>query len=389
MPSLIPEDLTQPGTHALVIGVSAYLHFEDGPDPTPVGIEFQMEQLSAAARSASEFAAWLLKDYRCDRAPLKSLRVLLSPSAGEVIHADVAALLNGDFSATRANVRTALAEFRNACNANADNVGIVYIAGHGVQLTKHGAIVLLHDFGDNAFLSKLEGAIDMAGVHGGFNHPNTARTQFWFVDACRQKPAIARRFESLDRAALTLDEPAGTTETSPLFLAAVTGKEAFARVGGVTLFNEALMWGLQGNAGTKTVAGVKNWHISVTALITQLPDRVKVLAGNESVEQSVDIAGKIHEAVFHEFAVPPNVDLKIILSPSEAIGVTRGWLRFKGSVPIVENYSDWPLQQSVGAGLYTIEIQTSDPFKPIFEPLDVRPAEVRAEGDVVEGRIIL
>src|SRR4030042_794816 len=171
MPSLIPEDLTQPGTHALIIGVSAYLHFEDGPAPTPTGIEFEMEQLSAAARSASEFAAWLLKDYKCDRAPLRSLRVLLSPSAGEVIHPDIAARLNGDFSATLANVRTALAEFRNACNTNTDNVGIVYIAGHGVQLTKHGAIVLLHDFGANAFLFKLEGAIDMAGGHAALPHP--------------------------------------------------------------------------------------------------------------------------------------------------------------------------------------------------------------------------
>lgn len=382
MPSLIPEDLTQPGTHALIVGVSAYLHLEDGIAPTPTGIAFQMEQLSAAARSASEFAAWLLKDYRCDRAPLRSLRVLLSPSPGEVVHPDIAALLNGDFSATRANVSTALGEFRNACNANTDNVAIVYIAGHGVQLSKHGAIVLLHDFGSSAFLNELDGAIDMAGVHGGMNHPNTARTQFWFVDACRQKPAIARRFETLDKSPITLAEPTGTTETSPLFLAATTGKEAYARVGGVTLFNEALLWALKGNAAIGPEGNVNNWHVPVTSLIRLLPDRVLFLATREGVEQSVDIAGKIHDAVFHVYTVPPNVDLSIVLSPAEAIGVTTGSLKFKGSIPIVENYSAWPLQQSVGAGLYSIDIQTSDPYKPKFDILDVRPPEKRAEYDV-------
>ena len=382
MPSLIPEDLTQPGTHALIIGVSAYLHFEDGVDPTPTGIDFHMEQLSAAARSASEFAAWLLNDYRCDRAPLRSLRVLLSPSPDEVIHADIAARLNGDFSATRANVATALAEFRNACNTNTANVGIVYIAGHGVQLTKHGAIVLLHDFGATDFLNQLDGAIDMAGVHAGMNHPNTARTQFWFVDACRQKPAIASRFEALNKSPITLAEPNGTTETSPLFLAATTGKEAFARVGGVTLFNEALMWALRGSVAVGPEAEVNNWHVPVTALIKQLPDRVHFLASNKSVEQSVDIAGKIHEAVFHEYAVAPNVDLRIDLSPAEAIPVSKGSLKHKGIIPIVENYSDWPLQQSVEAGLYSLDIQTADPYKPRFELLEIKPPEKHAEYNV-------
>ncbi|QRN83179.1 caspase family protein [Chloroflexota bacterium] len=249
MSSLIPEDLTQPGTHALVIGVSEYLHLVDGKDPTPTGISFGMEQLSAAARSASEFAAWLLNEYQCDHAPLRSLRVLLSPADGEEINPDIAALLPVDSSATTNNVRIDLGEFRHACDASVDNIAIVYIAGHGVQITKTGAIVLLSDFGDTHFLSQLEGAIDMAGVHAGMNHPNTAKTQFWFVDACRQQPAIAKKFETLS-GAITLDEPIGATETSPLFLAAGTGTQAYARVGGVTLFNEALLWALRGKSPT-------------------------------------------------------------------------------------------------------------------------------------------
>ncbi len=382
MPSLIPEDLTIPGTHALIIGVSAYPHFADGPAPTPTGMEFEMEQLSAAARSASEFAAWLLNDYHCNRAPLRSLRVLLSPAAGEPIHPAVAALLVGDYAATRPNVETALAEWLIACNARNDNVAIVYVAGHGVQITKTGAIVLLHDFGGPGYLKKLAGAIDMAGVHGGMNHPKTARTQFWFVDACRQKPAIAKKFESLEGGAITLDEPVGSTEASPLFLATGTGKQAFARVGGFTLFNEALLWALRGNVANGPEPGINCWHVPVTALIKQLPDRVMKLANDEGVEQSVEITGKMHEAIFHEYVSVPKVALHIDLSPENAKAVCTGSLKRNAQIPVVENFTDWPMQQSVDAGLYLLDIKTTAPFHAKSDVLDIEPPSTQAAYDV-------
>ncbi len=383
MPSLIDEDLTQPGTHALVIGVSEYRHFEDGVEPTAAGEEFHMEQLSAAARSASEFAKWLLDDYRCQRAPLRSLRVLLSPSPGEEIHPDIAARIAGaDHAANRANVQNDVVEFRNACDSHTDNVLIVYVAGHGVQLTKHGAIVLLSDFGRPGQLAMLEGAIDMASVHAGMNHPNTARTQFWFVDACRQKPSIARRFEALE-GALALDVPNGSTEVSPLFLSATTGTQAFARPGGVTLFNEALMASLAGAAATGPQAGgIDSWHVSVTELIRRLPDEVMSLAEAEGAEQSVDIAGKIHEAVVHEFEETPQVDLRVELLPEAARAVSRGSLKHDATTVIVEDFTDWPLQEKVDAGLYLLNIEAEAPFESWNQILDLDPPEMTAEVDV-------
>ena len=382
MPSLIQENLARPGTHALVIGVSDYLHFADGSDPTQDGESFQMEQLSAAARSASEFASWLLNDYRCPSAPLHSIRVLLSPSGGEEIAPGIAHLLNGDFSATLANVEAALLEFRQACNSHTDNVLVVYVAGHGVQLTKHGAIVLLSDVGDDTHLRKLQGAINMEGIHDSMNQPDTARTQFWFVDACRQKPSIARRFESMD-GALTLDVPTGSTETSPLFLATATGKEAYARIGGVTLFNEALMWVLNGGVAVGPEDGrIDSWHIPVTELIRRLPDRVRALAVAEDAEQSVDIAGKIHEAVFHEYPRAPKVDLHIELLPEDAKPLSRGTLKHNASRVVVENFADWPMQEQVDAGLYLLNIQSDAPFKNKDEILRLDPPEKTTEVDV-------
>ncbi len=323
------------------------------------------------------FAAWLLKEYRSDRAPLRSLRVLLSPSNGEKIDKDIADLLVGDFSATRANVHNTLGEFMAAADSHKENVLIVYVAGHGVQLTKHGAILLLQDFARPGQLTKLEGAIDIAGVHAGMNYPNTARTQFWFVDACRQKPRIAKRFELLT-GALNLDTPTGDTETSPLFLAAATGEAAFARVNGVSLFNEGLMWTLNGGGAAGPEKNrTKKWHVPVTELIKTLPERVKALAEAEGVDQSVDIAGKIHEAVFQEFNSPPKVDLKIELLPNRAASLSKGTLKLNGTKVIFQDFGNWPSQDQVDAGLYQLSIQADPPFASKVELLQFkRPQEI-------------
>ena len=88
---LPPHDPEARGTHALVIGVSRY-RFADGPESTPEGEAWGIENLSSAARSASEFAAWLVGEYRNLENPLASLRVLLSPSEGETIHPAIQAL---------------------------------------------------------------------------------------------------------------------------------------------------------------------------------------------------------------------------------------------------------------------------------------------------------
>jgi Caspase domain len=370
--SLIPEDVSAPGTHALVIGVSAYRHLADGAAPTPDGSSFELEQLTAAARSASEFASWLLGEYSNPTAPLKSLRVLVSPSPGEQIAPAVANLANPLPEATLQNARDAIVEFRAACDSHVDNVGIVYVAGHGVQLTKTGAILLLTDFGAPGQVSLLERALDMAGIHEGLNHPATARTQFWFVDACRQRPAIAKRFESL-AGALSLDVRNGTTETSPLFLAATTGTAAYARPGGLTLFAEALLWALHLGAVAAPEDGVNAWHVPVRELIRRLPDRVQELAGAENAEQSVDIAGKVHDATVQELAQTPRVDLRITVDPELARQVSRGTLSPGGGAAIIDGFSAWPLQQQVDAGLYMLTITADAPFRGLIAILDVRP----------------
>jgi hypothetical protein len=135
----VPHAGASPGTHALVIGVSDY-PFADGPDASSLGKSFELHNLTTAARSASEVAAWLLNEYINPGVPLASLRVLLSPVPGESIHPDIAAHLNDPAPATRAVVEAELRQFRKDCRQNLQNAAFVYIAGHGIQLNKRGAV---------------------------------------------------------------------------------------------------------------------------------------------------------------------------------------------------------------------------------------------------------
>jgi len=128
-------------THAFVVGVSHY-PFADGPEATADGESFEITNLTGAAKSASNIAAWLLDEYRNPDAPLATIRVLLSPTDGEELNPRVAGELAGPSPATRDSVVGEFDEFRQACRENPDNVAFVYFAGHGIQLNKRGAVVL-------------------------------------------------------------------------------------------------------------------------------------------------------------------------------------------------------------------------------------------------------
>ena len=375
MASLIPDRLDAPGTHVLVIGVSAYRHFAGGSAPSERGKRFRMRQLSAAARSASGFAAWMLASYRNPAAPLASLRVLLSPAEGEQLDADIAARMPsnaGDGAATLANVKADLLAFRKACATHPDNVAIVYAAGHGVQLSKNGAIVLLHDCGDDAHLTELEGAIDMAGVHAGFNHPDTAQTQFWFVDACRQEPAMAERYETME-AGLTLDTLPGAARTNPVFLASSTQMAAFARVGGRTLFCEALLAGLQGGFAAPPDDLVASWHVSVSQLTTRLDQGVRALAKAESLEQPVDIGGRPTQALFHAFEQAPEAIVDVTVQPDGLAAQCVGTLSHRKLGKVLDANQQWPMHGVVRAGIYELSVDVGDPARNFFDYITVVP----------------
>jgi hypothetical protein len=383
MASLLVRDaLAGPGTHALVVGVSDYpFADENSPTSTRLGRSLGIRNLTSAARSASEFVGWLLEDFRDPDCPLASVRLLLSPVAGEDLHASIAAnFAHVDLAATRQALEVELGSFRQACRSNRDNRGIVYMAGHGVQLTKRGATVLLQDFASDAHVNELGGAVDVIGCHDGMDEDGSAAVQLWFVDACRQVPAIARQFERLE-GALTLSEQHGQVTSSPVFLASSSQQSAFATIGGTTLFNQALLWALRGAAAQGPDGVCDEWYVGVSQLVRRLDPQVADFAATHGEVQTIDVTGRVREAVAHRFAGPPSVNVSFVLSPELAADHTQASLRFNGSGP-PQVWGEWPHHSVVPAGLYQLEVTSRPPFRDSMSLLDVRPPTLEERVEV-------
>lgn len=378
---MIPEDLSLPGTHALVIGVSAYEFLLGGANCSPQGRVLDIGQLSAAARSASEFAAWLMDDYHRTDLPLRSLRVLLSPSPGETIAPSIERLLSGDWRATRENVEAMFAGFMAAVGAHKDkNVAIVYVAGHGVQFSSSGAVLLLNDIADPSRVNLFNGAVDMRSMHNAMNNDQTSpQTQFWFVDMCRGAPGIASEYEKLSGVLEFDKHRSSSVRTSPLFLSASSGQSAFARPNHLTLFCEALLRGLrEGHAARPEKPRNSTWHVSVSSLVDYLPDAVQDLAENENVEQMVEPTGKVVSEVFHECLRPPEVDLTLSIHPSRNSANHTATIEHAGKV-LYRDHGVWPINTKVTAGLYTLDFMTLCPPGTAKHCLDLHPPRIAEE----------
>lgn len=377
----VPVTRGGPVTHAFVVGVSNY-PYVDGPEATDEGDEFGLTNLTGAARSASEIAAWLLREYRNPDAPLATVRILLSPAEGEQISSDVLAAMEGVAApATRAQVEVEFNQFRTACRSDPGNVAFVYIAGHGIQLNKRGAVVLLEDFAVED-RNLLYGAIDVAGCRDAMDEAGNAHRQIWFSDACRQRPEVVKKFEVIT-GAFRPDEGGGQVEAAPLFLASSSRESAFSEVGGTTLFSQALLWALRGAGATGPDETCSEWHVPATRLIKLLPQRVLELLSAHGEEQQVDVVGRVLEVVTQRFDGPPVVDVEIAIRPEDATPVPVAELLFNAVDPLPIG-STWPLTFRGEAGIYQLKVKVAAPLtKDTTRLLNVTPPGYRATIEVL------
>jgi hypothetical protein len=353
--------LNTPGTHALVIGVSSYVHLSGGAQPSEFGLDLEMIQLTSAARSASEFAAWLIDSYRNPSAPLCSVRLLLSPNLEEKeeINPRIKSILTNNYDATRQNVEKYFKEFTEALSLSTENVGVIYVAGHGVQLTKAGAILLLHDIADPDHPTELHGAIDLINLHASTDHPEIAQKQFWFADICRQPPSIAYKFESMT-GAMKRSTKKGNAKSSTMFMSSISGAKAYGNPHGVTLFNEALMKGLAlGEAAQSDGEDESAWEISATSLIEYLSATVSGLAKASGAEQFVENTGIIENAVLHVLDTVPTVEFEADVTPQGQRHHCTNFNLKSATFTHIENNSTWPVSNSVPAGIYSAAWATS------------------------------
>lgn len=372
-----------PALHALVVGVSDYPHLPGGSDPRGHG--YGMRQLTATASTAAAVLAHL--DAIADRLalPIGSRRVLLSPSPAE-LERDPS--LGAGVPATRENLREAALAWREECASDPENIALFYFAGHGVQRTRKDWALLLHDFNDQPG-NPLYNAVDVNDLFSGMaptvdDHPRMARTQLWFVDACRGFPKDFDRFETLQASTVF-----GTglsdadNRCAPVYCGALPGKSAYAIVGEQTIFGRALIECL-GDTGSEQPLGSSQWVVSVGSLLRAMQAVVKDINQQEGSDQEVWDGGQTPrpDTVLVRLGCVPKVPVRLELVPAAGNVVLRFERRSDGSpvtvpIPLHPNpFADrWP------AGVYTVEAQP-----PVHSELDgellVRPPRFPWKGIV-------
>jgi hypothetical protein len=367
----------EPALHALIIGVSEYPHLIGGS--TPVADHWNMGQLTSTASTAAMIAEWLQDPATRLARPLGTLRLLLSPAASE------GHLAGRADPATLANVIAEAVAWRQDASADRDGHTFFYFAGHGIQRTKEDAVFCLHDFRQPPF-GALHNTIDLATLHGGMSpapkHDDIARTQFYFIDACRVQPQEEQNFAPRNTSAV-FDRALGGQDDrrSPVFYSSISNTAANAVPGQQTLFSIALLDCLKG-AGADSFGeddlGSDIWGVSVNSLDRAMKVKIDELNREHQADQTYTQGGAFTDAPLCMLPSPPLVDLELSIDPVAArlagalhIKNSDNSTRLQQPPPVTPH----PVKQKIPAGLYSIEVSFNQQPPPFATFMQLKKAQ--------------
>lgn len=226
--------------------------------------------MSAPTRTVKNIADWLIAHSKDFALPLKSIRLLASPSR---LEESQDSSLKNLLPATLHNVQIALLDWRTAASTSPDNATLFYFAGHGIQRSKGDSVLLLEDFLGGPSQNLLDHAVSTSNIYNGMANfistPSLAKKQFYFIDACRSDIPKLRQFEAQQTASVFMIEAGGIDDrTAPMFFASVAGRETYGIKGEETLFGKDFLACLNGRAGDKMVLpdGTRGWCVTIGTL---------------------------------------------------------------------------------------------------------------------------
>lgn len=372
------DETVKTGLDALLIGVSQY------PFVGKVG----MEDLFGPALSVMEMADWLVENRKELFFPLKSVRLLASPLPQEVA---MSPKLAQQPRALLEQVKEVAGNWQKAASESPDGATLFYFAGHGIQRSKGDSVLLLEDFLDPASITDLERTIGVNNIYNGMgnfrSHPQLARTQFYFIDACRvdlEKLRLAD-FEAQEPSPLFKVERGGVDDrTAPIFFGAAAGKAAWNQTGVSTLFWQDLRACLDGQASEKRrgADGQHEWVVTVGQLndsLCKMVNRFNAARGLEMRSFNLDkfSAGAL-DARIRRLGKAPLVPCRIELLPEEAAGHVTVTIDLPG-VKEAESHpgSASGLSFEMEANIYRIGAALDPDFKsnyrapvPDFQPVE-------------------
>ena len=379
------------GLHALIVGVSAYPNL-----PSTDGLG--MVPLSSTSLSAYLMFFWLLDADRKGllQYPLSTCRLLLTPTAQEILDSakyppGISALAPPSCSVSAFQL-AADAWRRDALN-DPDEAALFYFAGHGIQITRNNQALLLDTFGAAGPVSMH--SVDVSSLRNGMApsaaHPNIAKTQFYFVDACRNVPPSNLSLENVRASDVFQVQAAGLdNRRAPIFFASPPDGRAQAVPRYQTLFSMALFRCLGGRAAfppdrVKPGRAANDWYVSTQSIAQGLPIVLDEINREYGGDQRWTMDGSGEDAVLCYLGGTPNVPLQIEIDPPAALNCTWVDLKQIGAQAAPTRFScppnTHPFRSSVPAGIYEIDatlhtpvpgVRPKDTFNHTVEPLRCR-----------------
>jgi hypothetical protein len=335
----------KPGMHAFITGISEYPNLPKPGEPlTASGLG--MRRLSSTALTAYLIFDWLLSADSSNSlsVPLATCRLLLSPNENELNRAGAlrTAPPMRDMNVPRCektNFSTAVRAWRADAIKRRDDATFFYFAGHGIQTAGIQALILEGFGGEQEplgthlvdTLSLRAGMAPFANLRGDppptFPRPDIARTQFYFVDACRNRPSRMPTLQQLRvNSVFDVEEPdIADDRRAPIFYAALPEGVAQAAPEQQTLFSLALLQCFSGDAARppdETDPGKSKYYISSQSLNEGLKRPLDAVNKERGGRQTWMTDGVGEDVVLCYLPAPPSVPISIVVDPETALGQT-------------------------------------------------------------------
>jgi hypothetical protein len=364
----------QPGTHALIVGVSDYTYlprYDEKADP-----KLDLKGLASSALSAFKIYEWLLERRDHLPVPLATCRLLLAPSDKERLVSQVGGL-NDEVKGSPCGVDDFLLaanEWRADAQAGRDHATFFYFSGLGKELARSEPIILLQDFG-RPIGPVLRGAVSvnnlLYGMSPNVRQPNIAQTQLFFVDSSRTPLPDLQSFELRNTTPVFDAVPLGLDERrASVFYASQAGGRAYAVRGQQTLFSGALLECLNGAAAVPAPVDSsddRDWVVTTHSLINALGQvlrRLNTDMQKYNVRQTFEVGGLVRDAVVVRLDGPPVVPVRIEIDPPEVAPRTVITIQDETGKPIktlTPPREGGPVSVDLTAGVYLLEAKTAPP----------------------------
>lgn len=368
-----------PKLHALLIGVSSYPWIPGGALEDQGQEDYELKQLTGAARGAHELATWLIAHKDDLVAPLASVCLLASPSTDPA-----EAALPQVPSATLANVRQALREWRVRCGTSREDVAWFHFSGHGIGRNTSDAVFLLEDFNDPR-LTVLGAGIELSNVFDGMapsnRFPDISRNQLYVYDACRTDDPALQDYDGL-QAGIAFDPVLNLKDDrrAPLFYASMGGATAYMHATAGSLFVAALLACLNGEAVDELPQfGIAPpFGVSASTLSAGLERELERLREKHGGDADYVPTGLFKDVLLAR-SPQPVLDVTLQLDRPEAAAAASLSVRLNGALlPLSRTpLQPHPLQEKLAFGIYEVSVvfPPGSAFHPKTKSWFVKPAQ--------------